>query len=99
MKKILNSFIALTLAGCMIASPALAVMKGTIDTDGKVTMFKDGQPSQQFSGKGFIEENALIVCEGNCFMHIGGTSFSAENDTAMAFKKDNNIVRLYVKNG
>lgn len=90
---------ALTLAGTMFAASSLAAMNGTVFADGKVTLYKDGEVTQQFSGKGLIDENALMVCEGWCAMRLGGISFTADNDTAMAFKKDADGVKVFVKKG
>lgn len=99
MYKIIKRTLALTLAGCLFASQGFAATNGTISTDGKVTMFKEGQAVHQFTGKGLVDEEALLVCEGNCMLRVGGSTFTAQNNTAMAIKEDASGVSLYVKEG
>ena len=78
---------------------AQAVTKGRIMTNGKVTLYKNGQGVTTYTDQGALDENALISCDGTCMVKMQGISLSAIDQTRFALKESADALNLFVGSG
>lgn len=78
---------------------AQAVTKGRIMTNGKVTLYKNGQGVTTYTDQGALDENALISCDGTCMVKMQGISLSAIDQTRFAIKESADALNLFVGSG
>lgn len=82
-----------------LAVTANAATKGRIMTNGKITMYKNGQAVSSYNDQGPLDENSLIGCDGTCLVKMQGIVLNAVDQTLFALKEQNNSVNLYVEKG
>ena len=82
-----------------MAISANAATKGRIMTNGKVTMYKNGQAVTSYSKQGPIDENALMACDGTCMVKLKGVSLIGIDQTRFAVKESADTLDLFVDQG
>lgn len=78
---------------------AQAATKGRIMTNGKVTLYKNGQAATTYTDQGALDEDALISCDGTCMVKMQGISLSAIDRTKFALKESADFLNLFVGSG
>jgi len=66
---------------------------------GDIVVYKSGKLTAKLSGQNPIENGSLMICDGKCMIKSEGISLIGEDSAQIAVMSEDDIFKLYVKEG
>ncbi|XOF32897.1 MAG: hypothetical protein ACL93V_12880 [Candidatus Electrothrix sp. YB6] len=94
-----KKFMTVGIMAALLTAAAAGAQSMPIVAQGNISVYKNGKLATKFTGRNPVEEEALLICDGQCMLKSTGISLIGTDGAELSVKTDQEQFNLLLRQG